>query len=372
MKFKFTSLIAVFVMSCSSVVHAEDQRTSIQKEKRSSLYAQLVGFQPRAAGGAAFLRAMGSDIRNPRWLELSRATSKMNNWPALKIVNNAVVVSDGTNSSTFEISNVETGEIKIDGRIFSPNEKKPILPQIESFLKRRDSKSVRWNFFVPQADAQGFERSTKAMMIPVVLGAGYVATQLVFGAPVAFVAVGAAAGAAVGSVACLAAQLDRFGETFGTRYLNCLAAPLSLVGLNPRDDMKVKKFEICSNEKISVRLQSANGITQLREFDFSQDTLQEVRMTETAGPKVDPHTVVLKVNTITQSFKSGVSKKGESVIAKLPDSQLDRAQALFRDAAYYQQLCRNPQQMKLIESKLAESETANNISPIKVHERTVQ
>lgn len=371
----FFSLILTFA-SLSS--YATNSDKTIEAELRSALYSQLVGYQPKAVGANDFLRALGADLRNPHWAELSLASKNTENWPTVSFENDVIKITDESSSTSFVIEDLRNNIIKVNGRAFSLDGRKPLLKQIEKFLKNPGERNVRWNFLIPaRAEAQDDRFSSKAMVIPIVVGAAYVASQVLVGGVggamgLGFIAAGAGAGAVVGGAACTLLQLSRFGETFWERYKNCVAAPLSLVGMNPRDTLRIKNFETCSAEKIIVQVESENGRHQRREFNFARGALTEVRLNEPGEVKENFFDVTLKTDSAHVAFASGTASKGTDITAKLQIDQLKASQGLIRDAVYYRQLCANSGQRQRIESKSESSETAEDVSPAEVFKKTVR
>lgn len=255
----------------------------------------------------------------------------------------------------------------INGQPFNYDPQQPMLVQIQAMLKNNGNtarKNPWMNLLVNEAYADQ-ENPAAASLISLSLAAGtfYSGATAFFSlafsgvvSPVA--AVPAALGVGAAALGCVAGQNWMHGTSFKQRYLNCAASPLSWFGINPRDNLYLRKFENCSPDKISAIVTSPNGSEQKREFIFSNGKLVTVRMTNLKTSE----TATLSANQSGNALLSGQVSSKEMKDRALSSDQVIEAQSLLRDAQYYRGVCNNPERRDRIEAGLADGDRAYDTS----------
>lgn len=252
------TLFALLVqLMAPAIAHSQEtftpaEKSAVQKASWQLFMAHAVTYQPKFVGWSRFADAFGIKSYLDGGKKLFRAAKKVKSWPAVSIEGNALKLTADGSTLTLELTNAETGEYLLNGKPFAPDYKKPILPQLEAAYKgaletRRGSFSFG---LIPEAqamddDTKGLLGALGSLVVGLVVTVA-VATAVAAAAPVvagAVVVVGFAA--AVGSIVCSAGAGVREvqGSSFGNRYANCMSAPLSWFGVNPRDRLYLAELD---------------------------------------------------------------------------------------------------------------------------------
>lgn len=223
----------------------------------------------------------------------------------------------------------------------------------KKYVAKNNTASTRtriFDYLVPQARAQ--VDPTTALAISVATGSG---TLLPIGETVAGIAVGAAAmsGAMVVGVAVAAAVTvgaigcETYALTSGMnglsssqKRLNCYTAPLSWIGVNPRDKLYLQSLECSPDGKINVRLESKAGATANRSFSFKGRHLVTVSNSYFEKPTHE-------------------AKKNQWNETQLKADNNKLAKYLDTEIGYYKGLCSEP--AKLAEFNKNKSEVGRDI-----------
>ncbi len=145
----FSSLCVLCLARATTATPAQE----IETERNHLLYAHIVTYQPKAIGSADFLKALGADYRNPFWTELMEISKRVTAGPEITQENGALIIGTGAERTTFEITDVSSGRLKVNGRSYQIDGKKSYFQQAKRLLADERKAASHWRLFIPESIA---------------------------------------------------------------------------------------------------------------------------------------------------------------------------------------------------------------------------
>lgn len=325
----------------------------IQSEVWHATIAHMIAFQPKVVGFSRFAEAVGINRESAEGKKMMRLGVGTKDWPTITSDGATLVIGYGEPAKAqlrMRMVPGKAGEFQVNGAILKIDPATFTVDQFNSFLKKNpasaSSESVKLiDLITPRAHAD--ERGQVAVTgflgsiagVGATIGAGLAVAGA--GALAVGGAVVAAGGATVGHFYC-SLDSDNWSE-----YLNCMTAPLSTMGMNPRDNMFVRNLD-CKKSGPEVDVASATGKLQTRQFQVIDGVLKGVFVTSYAGLRSESPGSQFNYNAKQKRFDSAEidvrNPNGPGKYVRPRNNKdLDEAQALVRDFEYYKELCSDPE-----------------------------
>lgn len=350
-------LLSLSLSSKAEPFNAAKQLELVQQEAWHYYMSYVMAFQPSKVGAKKFVLTFLPPSKNSEVTKLKIALLQNKDWPKVTIENDALVVSHRGKKTTLQLVDIQAREFLLNGKMLKIETGKTLLSQVETALE--DGQIGFWQRIspTPEAHAGVTDTSPIALVHAAAIG-GALATSstaktffvygfanLVSGGQIAGAAIAAGGAAVIAAkavaIASLACGVYAVGDTLirqdrsvGGNFLNCAAAPLSLINKNPRDRLYLADIQ-CANEKneLNVRLISPSRRKETRTFSYSGERLRSVEMKE--GEK--------KARLFTSAdgakFEKGELDGGLQLYRPRSRKELDSVDGLLSNFEYYRGLC---------------------------------
>jgi len=310
---------------------------------------------------------------------LNGLLKKAKDWPKFIAVGPAIYISDGKAKIVIEIKNLDKHEFTINGRVLAYDPTIELRKQLQAIFPRPSNVAWLANALLPKADALG----------PLsILGLGQIAAGDTAAGNALLAAGLASAGGAggvtaaslvlVGGVIVLAvaggytAYCYRDHPSSMKNFKNCMTAPLSLVGLNWRDNLYLADISCPSppyrTNRLSVEYVSEAGSRQ-EDIYLSDPSGRLVTLESVENSRSSYKRVQTTVNFDTDRFSvKRVEIKTSDLVGqekiKIIDSKSAKELSTYTDSAkdfpYLVELCKDPKRIETLKQAIR---TGSRLSP---------
>lgn len=352
----------------------------VEREVWHLLLARAVANQPKAVGWAKYFSSMKVKPNSPDGKRLFGNIRKYTQMPTLSVEGDALVMkTESADPLKIELVSLKERKLLINGREIQLNPTLPIGVQLETLIASPKQARAFSFSLIESAYAANDKEGSYLGSVPMLVPTAYGAVGSAFGAGLVFVFSGffhattlvpTAIGATVGLGACGVVSVPsstRFSgpkDSFGERFANCVAMPLSLLDVNPRDRFYPSAVQ-CDKAFRTLDVMSPSGISQRRSFLLDdQGRLAKIEVSNYQNN----HHFTVSYSVDASSAPAYLIDSG-AVVKMLGDKEImrknisnpknDTARTLIADFEYASHLCQDKSKLLKTRQEIQDEGIAN-------------